>query len=155
MRTDLSNHSQAGFTLLEVLIVLAITAAVFGLSVAGISVLENRTSPARLGTQIARLLNDARERAAARMRSEAVVIDMKNRSVTSSFGDPIQLPHSIKLVVTVGREIVSDSQLLKVQFLPDGTSSGVDIVLSNAADQSSRIETNWLTGLTREVPIGD
>lgn len=152
MTTGGVSDKQAGFTLLEVLIVLAITAVVFGLSFASLSILRNRASPDKLGMQIARLLNDVRERATTLARPEMAIIDMKSKIVSSSFDDPIELPASFKLVVTVGREIVSDKEQLQVQFLPDGTSSGVDIVLSDTKGQSSRIETNWLTGLTRQVP---
>lgn len=151
MTRDRISDKQAGFTLLEVLIVLAITAVVFGLSFASISILKNRTSPDRLGAEITRLLNDVRERATTSAQPEMAIIDMKNKIVSGNFDDPIKLPDSFKLVVTVGREIVSDKKQLRVKFLPDGTSSGVDIVLSDASGQSSRIETNWLTGLTRQV----
>jgi len=145
------DHPQAGFTLVEILVVLAITAIVFGLSIAGITVLKNRATPDTLGSQVVRLLNHTRQRAIADMQPRSAVIDMKNKVIESDADDPIQLPEAFKLVVTVGRETVADSERLEVHFLADGSSSGVDIVLSDPAGKSTRIETNWLTGLTRQV----
>jgi general secretion pathway protein H len=152
--SELSNHEQAGFTLLEVLVVLAITAVVFGLSVVSLSVLRSRASPEALGARVVLLLNDVRDHALADMRAEAAVIDMKNKVISSAFDDPVELPAAFKINVTVGQETVSNAERLQVHFLPDGTSSGVDIELSDPSGRATRIETNWLTGLTRQVHAG-
>jgi general secretion pathway protein H len=154
MKDTRTDHHQAGFTLVEILVVLAITAIVFGLSALSLSVLKNRTSPETLAIQTVRLLNHVRDGASARMRPAAATIDMQNRTVSSDFDDPIQFPDTFKLVVTVGRETVSNTERLQVHFLPDGTSSGVDISISDPAGRTTRVQTNWLTGLTRQVDVG-
>lgn len=151
MNSTRNDHDEDGFTLVEILVVLAITAIVFGLSTLSLSVLKSRTSPGTLAAGVARLLNDAREGAVTHMRPATATIDMKNRTVSSEFDDPVQFPETFKLVVTVGRETVSDTERLQVHFLPDGTSSGVGISISDLAGGKARVETNWLTGLTRQV----
>jgi general secretion pathway protein H len=148
------DHHQAGFTLVEILVVLAITAIVFGLSAFSLSALKNRTSPETLAAQTVRLLNHVQQAAMERQCPTAATIDMKNKIVSRNFDDPIRFPDTFKLVVTVGRETVSDRARLEVQFLPDGTSSGVELSVSDSAGQTARLETNWFTGLTRQVRAG-
>jgi general secretion pathway protein H len=155
MRAAGDNHPNAGFTLVEILVVLAITAVVFGLSVLSISALRRGASPDVSAQEIVGLLNGVRERAMRRMVAQSAMIDLEEKTIDGNFDEGFVLPPTHKLVVTVGRETVSDVKRIEIHFLPDGTSSGAVIEISDPNGKSARVETNWLTGLSRRVDAGD
>lgn len=147
-----AGENQAGFTLLEMLVVLAITAIVFGISAYSLSVLKGRASPERTAIAIAKLLNATRFEASDNGKSQTATIDLKDKVIRTTAADSeVRVPTDFELTVTIGEETVRNRRKLEIIFLPDGTSSGAEINITNKIGKSARIRTNWLTGLTAEV----
>ncbi|MBZ9768407.1 MULTISPECIES: GspH/FimT family pseudopilin [unclassified Mesorhizobium] len=140
------HQGEVGFTLIELLVVLAIIAVVAAIAAPGIVQRYRSESLESLSSEIVGRIRMSRTVAIATTRPQQVVIDVGDRTIR--FGDQpvLGLPEDMKMSVTTGRETVTDRQTA-LTFLPDGSSSGVEIDLQRGA-QTAHIEVNWLTGLT-------
>lgn len=136
-----------GFTLVEMLIVLAILALVAAIAGPG---LVKRYRTADLQTSASEIV--ARFRAShtlaiATVKPKQIVIDPQARSIDFDDGHTIDLPQDVEMVVTTGRETTVDGGEAILTFLPNGSASGVEIDLRQKG-RTAHIEVNWLTGLS-------
>lgn len=138
--------SSDGYTLLEVLVVVAIIAAVATLGVQEISITRASSERDRIIADVEKILWSERLRAQEQGRPGKLEIDVKKNVLASRSTDKIvQLPSKIKL-----RFVGSENQLLSstksaVVFFPDGTSSGGDIYLEHE-QHTALVRVEWLTG---------
>lgn len=137
---------QFGFTLIELIVVLAILGLAY-------SLVPPLFSGARPGAelkgatrQLAAGLRQTRN-AAVIGRTEAVLtLDVEKRAFTIS-GNPrtFQLPREVHLkLVTSSSEVIGD-KLAAIRFYADGSSNGGRITLSSG-ERSFEVDVNWLTG---------
>jgi general secretion pathway protein H len=140
-------RAPAGFTLLELLVVMAIIALVIGL-VPGFLF---RDSPALQLDQAARAMADGlrRTRSTALVENQARLfgVDVEARQFRpDQNGPPIQLDHKIELRFQTARREQQSQAIGQIRFYPDGCSTGgrIGLVL---AGQARRVEVDWLTGL--------
>lgn len=140
---------QAGFTLIETVAVLAIAVLVFSVSALSLSALKGRVTPMKSASEIAQMMNAVHMSARDGTDTQSVVIDLKTKRVTAKKERDIQIPQDLSLSVVVGRETVSNEEVLEIFFLPDGTSSGAEIMISSPKGDMARVDVNWLTGLAR------
>lgn len=139
-----------GFTLLEMLVVLAITAAVYSIAVFSIDTLRRPPSVSSVAEKVVMLCGQVREKALLTSEKQAVTIDLKNVQVTSSLADEnVILPEGFRLALTIGKELVTADKHAEIVFLPDGSSSGALLTVSDDTRSSETIEVSWLTGLAR------
>lgn len=131
---------QAGFTLLEMIVVIVITAMV-----AGLVLVKQPWHSAGLNTDatvqaLTHALRLARSRAIAEDREVSVVTAARGFSVDGAAA-----------WVLPSEEALSPSQVV---FLPDGGSTGATILLS-VGQRRIAVDVNWLTGrvLSRELNV--
>ncbi|AWM26316.1 hypothetical protein AOX55_00003075 [Sinorhizobium fredii CCBAU 25509] len=67
-------------------------------------------------------------------------------------GSGVILPAEYSLVVTAGKEAVERDLGSSITFLPDGSSSGVEISISDLRGNDAKLRVNWLTGLVDYAP---
>lgn len=137
----------AGFSLVEMLVVLAILALSAAVLLPGLSGRRAQVSPADKARELGRLLVSTRN---------AVLADGRQRSVHFAFGDsrasttePPRREVSLAgftLRASVAGELLDRRGELEVPFQPDGSSPGVEIELRAANGASSRVSLHWLTG---------
>lgn len=142
--------SAAGFTLLEMMVVLAILA----LALAVVPVhLMNATGGQALKSDVRMLigaLNYARTRAISSNTPVALVLDRENMRLTINGSQQIG---SLSKTTTFG--IVDQGAFQArtptiVQFYPEGGSSGGELLLSYERD-GYRVSVNWLTGAVSTI----
>ncbi|WP_435103498.1 GspH/FimT family pseudopilin [Arhodomonas sp. AD133] len=138
-----------GFTLLELMVViaiLAVAAVLVGPRFAGAIESVRLQAATR---DVASALRAARTEALRERRDAAVLIDVdRGLYQLSSASESRALPEGTKVgLVAGGADISSDSQG-RIVFFPDGSSSGGRISLANNGRQF-RVDVNWLTGRVR------
>lgn len=146
------NEGQAGFTLVEMLVVLAILAIVSGASGLAIA----RGGDARLvASTVDRLLADLQRTRIDAMRSgrpRSLAFDMAARYWRRDAAEPVSIPAGVALDLTTAREADGrgGETSAAIAFLPGGRSTGGRIEIVAGAAQGA-IVVDWLTGAVREV----
>jgi len=135
----------AGFTLLELLLVLGIVAVVLGTMI----IARPNASGARVNAAVRAMLGTlqlARAQAIERDTEIVVSIDPETRTVHSPQGK-WQLPRGVHVALTY-----AESERLGtaggLRFYPDGQSSGGEISLG-LEGRTARLTVSWLTGVAR------
>jgi general secretion pathway protein H len=136
----------SGFTLLELLIVLAIAAASFAMVGPQVS---SGLSTMRLNTaanDMASALRFTRSRAISNIREAEFFLDVEgHRYRVTGRQKEYRVPESIHLkLLTAESEIVGEGQGI-IRFFPDGSSTGGRITLE-AGQRKRLVDVNWLTG---------
>jgi general secretion pathway protein H len=135
--------ARAGFTLLEVLLVLLIVSTVSALALPAVWVHSPRV---RLEAQAGRVLSAlrlARADAIRRNQQASVYVDGERGTVSSTFGAVTQLDREVEIGTTFAA--LDRNQTPGVRFFPTGQSSGGEIRLRLGAAQA-RVTVNWATG---------
>jgi general secretion pathway protein H len=135
----------AGFTLVEMLVVLALIGLVGGLSAQLL-----RPPPANLRVEAAArvlcaTLRATRTRAIATNAEAAVTIDLARKTFYSPVGGEAALPDDATVEIDVASSQRQSSQLAGILFFPDGASTGGDVVIQ-LYGRRAKIDVNWLTG---------
>jgi general secretion pathway protein H len=135
-----------GFTLIELIVVLAIVALVVAL-VPGLML---RSQPGLDVEVAARALADGlrqtRSQAMVGNREEVFSLDVEERLFRAGREQPLkQLDRTLELHLYTARAELLDARSGRIRFFPDGSSTGGAIGLS-LGEQQSRISVDWLTG---------
>lgn len=140
-----------GFTLLEMLIVLAI----LGLTIGLVAVRGPARSPSldlRVGVdQVARALRVARSQAIVTNRDVAFTLDLARRAFRVGDGAWQALPPFIELGITAATGPRDTSAEGSISFAPDGSASGGRLRLASAL-RVRIVTVDWLSG---RVAVGD
>jgi general secretion pathway protein H len=135
----------AGFTLIELIVVIAVLGLTFGVLIAR-GPLSSRTLTARNAVDaLAGGLRQARAQAIATNRPVEFDVDIAQKSFHIDKAAPVALPadYQLSLVTTAGeRRGVTDGA---IRFEPDGSSTGgrIDLV---AGKRRVKIGIDWLSG---------
>ncbi len=135
----------AGFTLLEMIVVLVVLALVAGM-VAGRGPSRSHGLEMRaLVASMVEALRGARGRALATNRTVLVAVNGERRSLAVEGGPSIQLPPDVGLSAVAGPAGEPGKLLAGIRFAPDGSSNGGRILLADGK-RRTRIGVDWLTG---------
>jgi general secretion pathway protein H len=139
-------HGRAGFTLLEMLIVLALMAIIAGVVIPIFGSGVSTTDLKRATREVAAGLRLARSQAIAQRSESVLVLDVAGRTFSVPPDPRVHsMPAGIDLkLFTAQRDLVSD-QVGAVRFYPDGGSTGGRITLA-AGERKFDVDIDWLTG---------
>jgi general secretion pathway protein H len=137
---------KAGFTLIEMVVVLAILGLMLGLVLTHGPVRSQRIEIDAAARDIAGSLRLARSNAIAQNRLVTFNIDVAHGITRTDNGPPHSLPAYLTLRVTAER----GGAVPGIRFAPDGSSSGGQIELL-AHGRHVQIGVDWLTGRVRIV----
>lgn len=134
-----------GFTLLEVLVVVALMAVIASLAapllVRAVSGMEAQVS----ARQVAATLRKSRSQAIIENRDMAVTVGVDDRSIRIG-GDAVEkLPDNVRVRIYSARSEQEDENTAGIRFFPDGSSTGGEIVLQDGKSVY-HVRVEWLTG---------
>lgn len=136
----------AGFTLLEILLVLAIAAAtylvVLGVPGRGVSSAELKSSARVLASG----LRTAQATAMATRRDALLTLDLDSHDFeVPGAMPPHHLPDKVDLKLFTAQSEVTSEKRGSIRFYPDGSSTGGRITVSSG-ERKYLVDVDWLTG---------
>jgi general secretion pathway protein H len=142
----------AGFTLLEILVVLVIAAVAYGLLLGtpfrGASSADLKSAARDLASG----LRQAQTTAMVTRRDALLTLDMESREfLMPGDANGKKLPKGIDLKLFTAQTEVTSDKRGSIRFYPDGSSTGGRITVS-AGERKYLVDVDWLTG---RVSIGD
>jgi general secretion pathway protein H len=148
----MSDVAQRGFTLLEIVCVLAIIALLAAVS---LPFLPRATSRSRLqayALQAVTLLKADRNAAIRNQASVATVVDAHARTIRSSVsGIALRIPDDVRFDALLPQTCRQQAAFSTIKFFANGTSCGGTIALTRF-DEGYEIRVNWLTGRIEIAP---
>jgi general secretion pathway protein H len=147
-RSPLADRA-AGFTVLELLVVLAIMASLVALSLPMLRGAPDRLQLQTTARDILGALKSTRAAAIVRNSETTLVFDLEHRSFSSPVIRASALPQGIEWDLKVAALEPDAASRGRIVFFPDGSSTGADLVLT-LHGRKSKICVNWLTGIARE-----
>ncbi|CAM5352023.1 hypothetical protein MAUB1S_06073 [Mycolicibacterium aubagnense] len=143
---------QDGFSLIELMVVLAIIALMAVIAVPALSRRSNEPDLHHLSKELAARLRVAHTLAIATGKPQRIDFNPQTRIIRFLDGDRRILPAGTRMTLTTGLETTTSEQGATLTFLPNGSSSGMAIDLE-LTGKKSRVEVNWLTGTTSLVEV--
>jgi general secretion pathway protein H len=135
-----------GFTLLEMLLALAIAAALTAVAVPNVTPLLNRAQLTAATRDIASGLRYARGQALSGAREATFELDVNRKAYrVSGRRKHFSLPDSVRLSLYTAEREAGDEGIGNIRFFPDGSSTGGRVTLE-AAGKKRLVDVNWLTG---------
>ena len=143
--------AEAGFTLIELMVTLAIVAVVVGLAMPRFGASMSHASLHSTVQQIAAELRATRSAAMASNDEKTLLIDVDAHSYRSDVNTDLRLiPAGVRIEVS-GSGVASLGQTTKLlRFLPDG-SGGPGTLRFVDDGRSATLTVDWLTGSTHVV----
>ena len=136
----------AGFTLLEIIIVLVIGAAIDSL-ILGVPMRGATSADLKAAARsLASGLRQAQTTAMATRRDASLVLDLDAHQFTiGNDAQPRKLPDGIELKLDTADSEVTGERRGAIRFYPDGSSTGGRITVS-AGERKYLVDVEWLTG---------
>jgi len=145
-------RQQAGFTLLEIIVVLAMGAIVYAVL---LSAPLGKASAGELkaaARTLASGLRTAQSTAMATRRDALLNVDMQSREfATTGEREMRKLPSNIDVQLVTAQTEVENDHRGSIRFYPDGSSTGGRITVSSG-ERKYLVDVDWLTG---RVAIND
>lgn len=139
----MTSRSEAGFTLVELLVVLAIMGLVLGL-VAANGLPGRRVALDRTVAELAGGMKKARSEAILTGRPVRLVVDMDGRTWSAGAAPVRALPEDLE-VEAAATALEPGGRRAAFTFAPDGSSSGGGLVFRGEGREVS-LSLDWLTG---------
>ena len=148
----MSNGPESGFTLLEMVCVLALIAMMAAVLLPFIPRQTSRSRLQAYALQIATLLKADRNAAVRRGVDVSTLVDAGGRSIRSgATADMIRIPDDVRFDALLPQTCNRRAALSTISFFASGMSCGGAIALTRL-DAGYEIRVNWLTGRIEIVP---
>lgn len=141
----------AGFTLIEILAVLAIVAAIMGVFAFSIAGRLDKMKISGAARDVMSALRQTRSKAIVSRSEQTLEVDLEARTVTAPDENPIQLPEQLEMKLVTASTEVSSDKVGRIRFFPDGGSTGGKVTLATDT-REWQVKVSWLTG---EIELDD
>jgi general secretion pathway protein H len=138
-------RSEAGFTLIEMLVVVAVMGFALGLIITRGPVRSQSLEIKAAVNEVAQGLRLARSRAIATNTPVQFAVDVPARSFRIDRGTPTILPSSLSIAMTAVSQETLGSRLAAIRFNGDGSATGGRIELADG-QRRAQVGVDWLTG---------
>ena len=137
---------RAGFTLLELLVVLAIASLLIALVPIAFDRLREGTQYRDALRTMQSEMRQARQQAVTQGRAVRFQVDLAGRTygLVGKVEHPI--PEKLQVRATVASVEVQANQVAAIQFLPTGGATGGSIDLLRPSGAGTRLKVDWLSG---------
>jgi general secretion pathway protein H len=136
---------QRGFSLIELVVVMVLIAALVGLGAAAVGTGLPGQQLRGAARELAGELRFTRAQAIATGTEQVFELDVTDRRWTSAGKRAGRLPAELDLVATTARQEQPVRDVAAIRFFPDGAATGGRIVVKRG-DAAWRIDVAWLTG---------
>jgi general secretion pathway protein H len=144
---------EAGFTLIEIVCVLAIVGLIAALALPLFPTATSRTRLEGYAYQVASLLNGDRNVAIRRQTRVSAVLSAEAGTVQSgATGEIVRFPADVAFDAILAKRCGERPTASTIDFFPSGMSCGGTIAISRPG-AGFQIRVNWLTGGVEIVPI--
>jgi general secretion pathway protein H len=140
-------RDSAGFTLIEMIVVLVVLALVAGLVISRGPSRSPTVSIRSAATQMLQAMRAARAESIAAGQSAAFNVAADQRTYRIGRDAPRALPDGVRAHIEVGGRIAPS-----IEFLPDGSSSGGMVLLTGSTRRMS-VTVDWLSGRMRVAEL--
>jgi general secretion pathway protein H len=138
-------RKSAGFTLLEIILVLTIAVAIYALLL-GVPLRGSAADLKASARTLASALRQAQTTAMATRRDATLTIDLDAREfLVAGEREPRKLPDDVDLKLYTAESEVRSSRVGAIRFYPDGSSTGGRITLASGK-RKYLVDVDWLTG---------
>jgi general secretion pathway protein H len=134
-----------GFTLVELLVVLAIAGALLAVAPVALQRYRESTDYRDALRTIAAGLTEARNTAITGGRVVAFSVDLAGRQYGIDGAARRELPPSVAIRATVADTELADN-VARIRFFPGGNATGGSIEVIRASGAGARLRTDWLDG---------
>ncbi len=145
--------ASAGFTLLEMIIVIAILGLVMGLVLSRGPMRSHTLETHAVAASVARLMRTARGQAIASNAPVEVVVDLPRHAMRLGAGPLQPLPPQLGLKVFTKAEETLGDRIAGFRFEPDGSASGGRVELRDPTGLRVQVGIDWLTGRVSIVDV--
>jgi len=141
-----NSRASAGFTLLELLVVLVLMAMIYALATPVISSGLPGAELKSAARQLAAGLRKARSQAVTRKEEAALTLDVEQHHFEVS-GDKrsYALPDKLEISLYTAQSELLRDKVGAIRFYPDGSSTGGRITVA-AGERKYHVNVDWLTG---------
>ena len=136
---------EAGFTLLELIVALAVLGLLAALVIMRGPPVSHALELHSVVAEIAAGLRTTRQYAITTDQPAEYTIDLVRRTAHDAEGAAVQLPTGIGVTVLTAAGEVRSAETVGIRFEPDGSSTGGRIVLADGGRRVG-IDVGWLTG---------
>lgn len=142
-----------GYTLMELLVVLTIIAALFAVVPPLFSSASSANEVRAYARQMSSALRQARSNAVATRAPVTFTLDLEHHNYQLAGAHAVQLPADLQLTLITAESELRGQGRGAIRFFADGSSSGGRITLANDAS-ARQLDVAWLTGriTVNEVP---
>jgi general secretion pathway protein H len=135
----------SGFTLIELVVVLAIGVAIYAVLLA-VPMGGGRADLKAAARTLASGLREAQTTAMATRRDATLTLDLEAREfLVAGETEPRKLPDDVDLKLYTAQSEVLGERTGAIRFYPDGSSTGGRVTLASG-QREYRVDVDWLTG---------
>ena len=155
MRTGTSQKvtkrsGETGVTLLELIVVMGLLALALGVALPNLRPATERAPLRLVAEQLTGDLKRARTAAMIGNRPVALIFEPASHTYRiDGAGRPVRLPRTFTLTM---RSATAGS-VDRLVFFPDGSATGGQLALRDAAGQTAVLTLDWLTGMVRQTRL--
>ena len=148
----MTRASQYGFTLLEMVCVIALIAILAAVLMPALARHTSRAQLQAYALQVATLLKMDRDIAIRRRADISTSVDAPSRAIYSgATAEALRIPEDVRFDALLPKTCRQRAALSTISFFSNGTSCGGAITLTRF-DAGYEIRVNWLTGRIEVVP---